>query len=174
VPGIGPVRALSRLALKEQATDVVDVSVRVLPGELTAAFTAESGRRRADATELRQLAGSIEGSSPDETACKAYYSAAAATAQAEADAYSSGCACVYALVVTGKLPALAALAGRPGIRVVDPAPRGVAASVVVFVGLLPEQTATVTPVASPAAALPLPAGKPPPQPSPQASSQPSR
>ncbi|GAC1327186.1 MAG: hypothetical protein NVSMB13_13230 [Mycobacteriales bacterium] len=156
VPGLALSRALARLSMADQPTDVLDVSVRALPGDLAAAFAAESARRRDEATELRRLAASIEGSSRDETTYKAYYAASAATAQAEADAYGRSCPCVFAVVLSGRLTALSALAGRPEVRVVDPAPVGVPANVLVFAGLLPEQTGTVTPIVGAGPALPVP------------------
>ncbi|MDQ6648933.1 MAG: hypothetical protein M3Z02_02245, partial [Actinomycetota bacterium] len=161
VPGLASVRALARVSLKDQPTDVLEASVRALPADLLAAFAAQSERRREDAAELRRLAASIDGSSPDEMAFKGEYTTTAGTAQLESDAYGKNCACVFALVLTGRISALSTLAGRPGIRVVDVAPGGVAASVLAFVGLLPEQTTTVMPVAGPGPALPVPAGKSP-------------
>ena len=139
---------------------MLDVSVRALPGDLNAAFVAESNRRRDDAAELRRLAASIEGSSRDETTFKTDYTASAATAQAEADAYGRSCSCVFAVVLSGRLTALSALAGRPGIRGIDPAPVGVPASVLVFVGLLPEQNGTVTPIVGAGPSLPVPTATP--------------
>ena len=50
------------------------------------------------------------------------YETAARTAEAEAAAYRSGCACVFAAVVRGRAGRVAAGRGPAGVRSVDPAP----------------------------------------------------
>jgi hypothetical protein len=63
----------------------------------------------------------------------------------EAAAYARLCACLYAAVVRATPVSLESLAGRVGIRVVDPAPEVTRLDRAVFVPLLPEQQTVVAP-----------------------------
>lgn len=71
--------------------------------------------------------------------------AARSDAPAEAAAYRTHCACVYALVVHGRPEALRDLAARASVRVVDPAPEVADLASAVFVAPLPEQADRVAP-----------------------------
>jgi hypothetical protein len=76
------------------------------------------------------------------------YETAARTAGAEAAAYRSGCACVFAAVVRGAPAALQLVATRPGVRAVDPAPEVQRLDRAEFRPPLPEQDGTVPAEAS--------------------------
>ncbi len=67
----------------------------------------------------------------------------AQVARAESVQLTGTCRCVFAVVVQAPATRLQALAGRPGVRVVDPAPAGSQPGDVGFLPLAPEVTTTV-------------------------------
>jgi hypothetical protein len=62
---------------------------------------------------------------------------------AEASAYASDCACVFAVVVEGTARALAGLLDAPGVRGVEVAGRGTELPGLEVLPLWPEQTGVV-------------------------------
>jgi hypothetical protein len=131
-------RVIVRVPLPDVQTQMVTLVVDTLQRDVPA------GMRRI-AAEKQKLAAGAPGLS-------------GALEQREADAYSDLCACAYAAVVRGAPARLRALADRPGIRVVDPAPEVTRLDRAVFVPLLPEQTTVVGP--PPDVTDPTPAGAP--------------
>ena len=93
-----------------------------LPEDLLAGMNAEAGRR---ADEARRTGDPV--------------------AATEADRYRQHCDCAYAAVVRADAAALSALAGRPTVRAVDPAPAVTRVDRAVFLPPLPEQSGTAAP-----------------------------
>ena len=117
----------------------VPVEVRNdLAADLAAAYTRTAKERTTAAKEFRGLADSIEVTSDDERKFKAEYQSFATTTGKEAQAYSSGCACVFAAVVEGPVAKLQQLRARPGVRVVEVATGDVRLAEVEVLPLLPE------------------------------------
>jgi hypothetical protein len=75
------------------------------------------------------------------------YASGAEVATAEAAAYRRHCSCVYAAVVHAAPAALRALADRPEVRVVDPAPEIRRLDRTVFLPPLPDQVTRAEPPA---------------------------
>lgn len=91
-------------------------------GTLNAAF-ADTARRRADAQRaLLQQADGLAAGDP----FRATFEADARTAGLEASAFRQPCACVFALIVSGRAAELAELPAVAAVRGVELAPKGVA------------------------------------------------
>jgi hypothetical protein len=128
--GVDLLTSLARVPLPRRQTELVRLD-GATTGSLSAAMSRLAERKFQDFQRYRR------DGAPD----------FAAVAEAEAEAYRDGCACVYALVVRGGAADLRALAGRPGVRGVDPAPEVADLSRAVFVAPLPEQDTIVVPPA---------------------------
>lgn len=98
------------------------------PGDVVAGlrqvFAATAVRKADEAQDLLGAAARLAGGGPQEQAARERLEQQAATVAAEAVAYGSGCACVFALLVSGPAADLAALSSRPGVRGVEPAAAG--------------------------------------------------
>ncbi len=106
-------------------------------------FTATATRKADEQRELLTTAATIEGGTELEQEFLAQYERDASTAGAEAAAYRAGCACVFALVVSGAVERLAVLLELPEVRGVEPASRGAAVASLSVRPLRPDQTGTV-------------------------------
>jgi hypothetical protein len=138
--GVTTVQAYARVPLKDRQTEIVRLSAVHLPDDLVAAMTAVATRKDADAlTEQSQAVSSTS------VPRREFYLSEAAVDRAEAAAYRSACACVYAIVVRADPAVLRTLAGRKGVRIVDPAPEVTDPAHAVFIAPLPEQVNRVTP-----------------------------
>jgi hypothetical protein len=137
-------RVLARVPLPGVQTQLVTLVVNTLSTDVPAGM-----RRVATAKEqaAANLAGTTGGSS--EVA-----SVDAAVERREAAAYRQLCACLYAAVVRADPAGLRTLAGRAGVRVVDPAPEVSRLDRATFVPLLPEQREIVGPPGDTASASP--------------------
>jgi hypothetical protein len=138
--GLTAVQAYARVPLKDRQTEIVRLPAARLPDDLVAGMTAVATRK--DATALAEQA---DAASATDVPRRELYLSEADVDQAEAAAYRSGCACVYAIVVRADPVVLRMLAGRKGVRIVDPAPEVTDPAHAVFVAPLPEQVNRVTP-----------------------------
>jgi hypothetical protein len=139
-PAVAPLYAYARVPLPDRQTELVRLAATNLPDGLIAAMGSVAERKDADAAT-----STAQASTQTDPHLQALYRSDAVLDRAEAAAYRSGCACVYALVVRAVPAALVTLAGRPGVRIVDPAPEVVEPGRTVFVAPLPEQVDRVTP-----------------------------
>jgi hypothetical protein len=120
--GVEPFRVYTRVPLPATQTAIVSIPVARLPGDLLAGMDAEAGRRADEAGRTGDPVASTE-----------------------ADRYRQHCACAYAAVVRADAAALSALAGRPQVRAVDPAPEVTRLDRAVFLPPLPEQAGAAGP-----------------------------
>jgi hypothetical protein len=150
--GVAADTVYARVPLPGVQTEVVTAA----PGELTAVFRRLAENREAAAKEADWSANKLTGADPAEQELRRYYQQIARVNRAEARAYRRGCGCVYGAVVRGTPARLTQLAAVPGVRVVDPAPEVLSPQSAVFVPLLPEQIAVVTPPAGQPPQLPPP------------------
>ncbi|MFD6264018.1 hypothetical protein ACGF5H_00195 [Micromonospora chalcea] len=133
-----PVSAVvARVPLPGRQTEIVRIAALRLPGDVVAGMADVAGRKDREAADYRARAGAPAATADPEL--RRVYESGAVVAAREAAAYRSGCACVYAAVVRAAPDALRALAGRPGVRVVDPAPEVARLDRTVFTPPLPEQ-----------------------------------
>jgi hypothetical protein len=145
--GVETVRAFVRLPLEGVQTPIVSFGVRRPAVDVPAAMARVAAEREATAREDEKTAAGLSGDDPKERQLREFYTGNARLDRAEAQAYRDGCACVYAVVVRATPVRLAELAGRAGVRVVDPAPEVQRLDRTVFLPLLPEHTTVVGPVA---------------------------
>jgi hypothetical protein len=140
VAGTQPAYAYARVPLPDRQTELVRLGTTRPPVDLLSAMAAVAERKDAAArTDTGRAAAQTD------ARLRAIDETDAAVERAEAQAYRAGCACVFALVVRGTPAALRDLAGRPGVRIVDPAPEVRDPAHTVFAAPLPEQTGRVTP-----------------------------
>jgi hypothetical protein len=155
--GSGVAQVYARVPLPGVQTQVVRIPVYRLPQDVTAGMAAAAAERDQEQAEYRRLSGGLAGDGPNEERARRAYESAAQAAAAEAAAYRSDCGCVFAAVIRAAPPVLQQIAGRPGVRVVDPAPEVHSLDSTEFRPPLPEQTglATATPTPAP---TPVPTG----------------
>jgi hypothetical protein len=103
-----------------------------------------AARKDSEAADYDRLVASL-GGSDSERQLRAVYMSGQQIAAAEAAAYHSHCACVYAAVVRATPAALDQLAHRDDVRLVDPAPEVRRLDRAVFLPPLPEQRDRATP-----------------------------
>lgn len=132
-----------RAPLPDARTAVTRIPVYRLPDDVTAGMTAAALARDREQAEYQRLSRALTGAGRNEVRLRAAYEAAARTAGAEADAYRSGCECVFAAVVRATPDVLGGLAARPVVRVVDPAPEVRQLDRTEFRPPLPEESAIV-------------------------------
>jgi hypothetical protein len=137
--GFATIAAYARAQLPGRQTELVRLPANRVPDDLVAGMTEVADRKTKEATADLDRAGA-------DAASRSLYESMATVAIGEAVAYRATCACVYSLVVRAAPAALAVLAGRDGVRVVDAAPELTDASYGVFVAPLPEQVSTVGPL----------------------------
>ncbi|WP_051571244.1 hypothetical protein [Cryptosporangium arvum] len=133
-------RVVARVPLPGVQTQLVTLVVDRLAVDVPAGMNRTASDKERAAADAATAAKSA--ATPDLTAV---YTAAADVQRREAAAYRQLCACVYAAVVRAAPDRLRALAQRPGIRVIDPAPEVTRLDRATFVPLLPEQSGTVGP-----------------------------
>jgi hypothetical protein len=131
--GVTPLRVVARVPLPGAQTEIVRLAVQRLPDDVVAGMAQVAARKRAEAQRYRaRSAASADPGGPGPAAL-------ADLAEREAAAYAAACPCAYAALVRGDRAALTALAGRPGVRVVDPAPGLRRPDAAVLTPPLPEQ-----------------------------------
>lgn len=152
----------ARAPLRDVPTPVMRLSVGRVPEDVVAGMLDAAARRDVEHREFARLARALTGHDERERRLRRAYDAAAQTAAAEAAAYRSGCACLFAAVVISPPGGLDLIAGRPDVRVVDPAPEVRRLDRVEFRPPLPEQhTGVGWPTATSTAAAPTDSGRPP-------------
>ena len=142
--GLSVGRVYARVPAAGELAEVLEVPT---PDDPVAVLQAVYARTAADKRELeaefRGLADSIDGTAPQDADDKAAYLADADRVAAEAAAYASGCACVFAAVVEGTAAALARLLDAPSVRGVEVAGRGTELAALEVRPLWPEQSGVV-------------------------------
>ncbi|WP_229075763.1 hypothetical protein [Actinoplanes sp. DH11] len=167
--GAAVAQVYARVPLPDTRTPVTRIAAHQLPGDVTAGMLAAAVTRDQEEAEYLRLAAALTGDGHNEQRLREVYRTAAGTAAAEAQAYRTGCACVFAAVVRAVPPVLTGLATTPGVRVVDPAPEVSRLDRAEFRPPLPEESgsAPVRPSASagPATDAPVAPATPAPIPS---------
>jgi hypothetical protein len=141
--GAGVAQVYARVPLPGVQTQVVRIPVYRLPEDVSAGMAAAARQRDQEQAEYLQLSGKLTPDGPTSERARHAYDAAARSAAAEATAYRSGCACVFAAVLRAAPAVLQQIADRPGVRVVDPAPEVHSLDSTEFRAPLPEQSGTV-------------------------------
>ena len=126
-----------------ERTPVVRMAAVQVPGDVVTGMRATAGIRDRERADYAKLSAALTGSDPARQRLRQAYAEAAEVARAEATAYRRLCPCVFAAVVRGAPTVLEQVAGRAGVRVVDPAPEVRAPADAEFRPPLPEQTGTV-------------------------------
>jgi hypothetical protein len=146
----------SRVPLPETQTQIVRIPAFRVPEDVVGGMLRVAEGKEREARDYTERGARLTGAGERERNLRAIYQSGAQVAQAEATAYRSRCSCVYAAVVRGLPDALDRVAGRPGVRAVDPAPEVRRLDRAVFSPPLPEQADLVRPPAD--ASLPPPVG----------------
>jgi hypothetical protein len=163
--GIAVAQVYARAPLADAPTPVVRIPAYRIPQDVLDGMRATAVLRDQERADYLQLLRRVNGDTPSDSRLRQAYATAAQVAAAEAVAYRSGCACVFAAVVRASPAALTGLAGRPGVRAVDPAPEVGTLNGVEFDPPLPEQRVEPEPAGSgppssppvaPATATPVP------------------
>lgn len=141
--GIPVSEAVARVPLPDAQTEIVRIPATHLPQDVTAGMARIAGRKDREARDYRDKSAKL--TPADDPQLHALYGSGARIAAAEAAAYRSGCACVYAAVVRAVPAELDRLARRPGVRTVDPAPEVRRLDRAVFLPPLPEQEQVARP-----------------------------
>ncbi|MFC5922584.1 hypothetical protein [Micromonospora vulcania] len=136
-----------RVPLPGRQTEIVKIPAMRVPDDVVAGMAQVAARKDGEAADYRARAAAIGGKGPDERELRERYASGAAVAAAEAAAYRTGCACVYAAVVRAAPVVLRGMASRPDVRAVDPAPEVYRLDRTVFTPPLPEQRDVVRPPA---------------------------
>nr|WP_243704890.1 hypothetical protein [Micromonospora sp. KC723] len=135
-------RVLARVPLPGRQTEVVRLAAYRLPRDVVAGMSALADRKDREAADQRARAAGAA-----DAELRRVYDTGAEVAAREAEAYRAGCACVYAAVVRAEPDLLRAVAARPGVRAVDPAPEVRRLDRAVFTPPLPEQRGVARPPA---------------------------
>ncbi|WBB67288.1 hypothetical protein [Micromonospora sp. WMMD812] len=139
-----------RVPLPGRQTEIVRIPALRVPDDVVAGMAELAARKDREAADYRARAAASTGDAD----LRQVYASGAEVAAAEAAAYRSGCACVYAAVVRAEPATLRAVAARRAVRAVDPAPEVRRLDRTVFTPPLPEQRDVVRPPAD--TALPEP------------------
>jgi hypothetical protein len=172
-PRVTPLLAYARAQLPDRQTQIVRLSLGNAAEGLAEEMDEAADRKLVEAAADDRFAAAL--SPQPSPGVREQYLISAQVARDEAAAYRSHCSCVYALVVVATPAELAALAARPEVRIVDPAPEVTSLSEATFAPPLPEQTVSFDP--PPDSALtgtPSPGGSSGPLPSSVTASAPAR
>lgn len=127
-----------------QQTEIIYLSASDLQ-EINRGMVATADAKQQDVHKYAMLQTQVTGSSLTDRTLRRQYRGAEAIAQLEASKYRSMCACVYAVVVHAAPTVLGQLAGRTGVRVVDPAPAQLSPDRAVFLPPFPDQRTIAEP-----------------------------
>jgi hypothetical protein len=141
--GAAVAQVYTRVPLAGRHTQVVRIPVYRFPADVVSGMLDAALQRDRERAEYQQLGRHVTGGGPNMARAREAYASAADTAGAEADAYRSGCACVFAAVVRAAPRGLQVVANRSGVRVVDPAPEVRQLDRAEFRPPLPEQDGTI-------------------------------
>ncbi|MEU8423636.1 hypothetical protein AB0C15_22450 [Micromonospora sp. NPDC048835] len=144
---VGVSTVFGRVPLPGRQTEIVKIPALRVPDDVVAGMAQVAARKEAEAADYRARAAAVEGDGVGERELREQYATGAEVAAAEAAAYRTGCACVYAAVVRATPVALRGVAARPDVRAVDPAPEVYRLDRTVFTPPLPEQRDVVVPPA---------------------------
>ncbi len=125
--------------LRARPAGIVEAPVRAIPDDVVKAITSHAQDLDGAAADLQTKIDQM-GQSADENALKDRYHVSLGADLVEKAAYTEQCRCAFGAVVHGSLPALQALSGRDGIRVVDLVPLTSDVSQDTFMPVVPEQT----------------------------------
>lgn len=153
--GSAVAQVYARVPLPGVRTQVMRIPAARIPGDVAAGMLDAALERDQEQAAYLQLGRRLGGDPANDERARQAYAAAARTAGDEAAAYRSFCACIFAAVVHAAPAGLAGIAGRAGVRSVDPAPEVHRLDRAEFRPPLPEQVGTVP--AEPSAA-PVPTG----------------
>ncbi len=160
---VGVSTVFGRVPLPGRQTEIVKIPALRVPDDVVAGMRQVATRKETEAADYRARAATVVGDGVGERELREQYASGAEVAAAEAAAYRTGCACVYAAVVRATPVALRGVAARPDVRAVDPAPEVYRLDRTVFTPPLPEQRDVVRP---PADTEPSPAPTPSERPAP--------
>ncbi|GAA2700729.1 hypothetical protein ACFY2R_08240 [Micromonospora olivasterospora] len=132
--GVSVAEVVVRAPLPGRQTEIVRLPAQRLPRDVLAGMTGLAERKDREAADYAARAA---GAADPEL--RRQYDTGAQVAAGEAAAYRTGCACAYAALVRAAPDALRALAVRPRVRAVDPAPELVRLDRAVLTPPLPEQ-----------------------------------
>ncbi|MCW3817334.1 hypothetical protein ONA91_23050 [Micromonospora sp. DR5-3] len=153
--GATPVSAVvARVPLPGRQTEIVRIATLRVPDDVVAGMAEVAARKDREAADYRSRA--IAPAATADPELRRVYDTGATVSAEEAAAYRSACACVYAAVVRDAPAALRALATRPGVRGVDPAPEVRRLDRTVFTPPLPEQEDVARPPVDTGLAGPTP------------------
>ncbi|MCG5458851.1 hypothetical protein PSH03_004613 [Micromonospora sp. PSH03] len=144
---VGVSTVFGRVPLPGRQTEIVKIPALRVPDDVVAGMEQVAARKETEAADYRARAAAVDGDGPGERELREQYASGAEVAAAEATAYRTGCACVYAAVVRATPVALRGVATRPDVRAVDPAPEVYRLDRTVFTPPLPEQRDVVRPPA---------------------------
>ncbi|WBB80033.1 hypothetical protein O7606_01115 [Micromonospora sp. WMMD882] len=136
---IGVSAVFGRVPLPGRQTEIVRIPALRVPDDVVAGMTELAVRKDREAADYRARGAELAGGDPQARELREWYDSSARVAAAEAAAYRAGCSCVYAAVVRAEPAKLRSVAGRPGVRAVDPAPEVRRLDRTVFTPPLPEQ-----------------------------------
>ncbi|WP_433310869.1 hypothetical protein ACQP0U_23635 [Micromonospora sp. CA-269861] len=144
---VGVSTVFGRVPLPGRQTEIVRIPALRVPDDVVAGMGEVAVRKETEAADYRARAAAVNGDGVGERELREQYASGAEVAAAEAAAYRTGCACVYAAVVRATPVALRGVAARPDVRAVDPAPEVYRLDRTVFTPPLPEQRDVVRPPA---------------------------
>ncbi|WP_433353725.1 hypothetical protein ACQPYV_24745 [Micromonospora saelicesensis] len=144
---VGVSTVFGRVPLPGRQTEIVKIPALRVPDDVVAGMEQVAVRKETEAADYRARAAAVDGDGVGERELREQYASGAEVAAAEAAAYRTGCACVYAAVVRATPVALRDVAARPDVRAVDPAPEVYRLDRTVFTPPLPEQREVVRPPA---------------------------
>lgn len=127
----------ARAAGKEAVQLPVDIKGS-LRADLTKQYAALVPLRRAAEKSYQGYVDTLTVTTKEEASFKELYAQFARSSAVEAHEYATGCACVFAVVVFATPAQLVALGGKPGVRIVDAAGKGLKTADLEIRPLLPE------------------------------------
>ncbi|WP_207913961.1 hypothetical protein [Micromonospora sp. KC213] len=132
--GVEVARVIVRVPLPDRQTEVVRLAAYRLPQDVVSGMATLADRKDREAADQR-----VRAANAVDAELRRVYDTGAQVAAREAAAYRAACGCVYAALVRGGPDVLRALAARPGVRGVDPAPEVRRLERTVLTPPLPEQ-----------------------------------
>ncbi|MEO3779899.1 hypothetical protein ABGB16_24310 [Micromonospora sp. B11E3] len=132
--GVTVTEVVVRAPLPGRQTEIVRLPAQRLPQDVVAGMAGLAERKDREAADY-----AARGAGAADPELRRLYDTGAQVAAGEAAAYRTGCACAYAALVRAAPDALRALATRPQVRAVDPAPELLRLDRAVLTPPLPEQ-----------------------------------
>lgn len=151
--GVSTAEVYSRVPFSQAQAQIVKIPAYRIPEDVISGMRKVAAQKDKEAEDFRLLAAKLNEVNAAEDQLRQTYLGGVAVAAAEAHAYRSACACIYAAVVRATPAALDQIAARPEVRAVDPAPEIIRLDQAVFLAPLPEQRDVVpslSPTPSPA------------------------